>query len=123
MHPGVKPHRLWHWAAIAVVIATIYHNPGGSAELAITAIDRAGSGVGWALTRGGFDGESDYFVDPVIDTPASVTPSDQQTPAPAPPESGQIDLRGTADQLVVEVINLHELVEETLAPAPGEAAP
>ena len=123
MNQGVKPNKLWHWAAIAVVIATVIHNPGGSAEFAITALDQAGSAIGWGLTRGGFDGESDYFVDPDTaqpsNTPAPVVPD--QEPLPQESElsaAGGIDLRGTADQLVVEIIGLHELVEEALAPEP-----
>ena len=123
MNQGVKPNKLWHWAAIAVVIATVIHNPGGSAEFAITALDQAGSAIGWGLARGGFDGESEYFVDPDIaqpsDTPVPVVPD--QEPVPQESESlaaGGIDLRGAADQLVVEIIGLHELVEEALAPEP-----
>ena len=68
MNRGLRPHKLWHWAAIAVVVATVYHNPGGSAEFAITTVDQVGTGLGWALERSGFDGESDYFTDPDLAT-------------------------------------------------------
>ncbi len=113
MNQGVRPNKLWHWAAIALIAATVIHNPAGSAEFAITTLDKTGSAIGWALTRGGFDGESDYFTEP------------QPNPEPSAEGEGQdassgngIKLEGTADRLVVEVIQLHELVEATLEPAP-----
>lgn len=111
MNPqGVRPHRLWHWAAIGVLVATTIHNPGGTAEFAITALDNAGSALGWALDRGGFDGESDYF----IDTTPTTTPPPGTGPAPES-DTNEFGLEGTADQIVVEIVELHELVEATLA--------
>ncbi|MCP4968704.1 MAG: hypothetical protein GY926_26180, partial [bacterium] len=81
----MRPSKLWHWAAIALTVATVIHNPGGSAEFAITTLDKTGSAIGWALTRGGFDGESDYFTEP--------DPSDGGGDASA---GSGIELEGTA---------------------------
>ncbi|MCP4960186.1 MAG: hypothetical protein GY925_13075, partial [Actinomycetia bacterium] len=114
---GVRPNKLWHWAAIALTAATVIHNPGGSAEFAITTLDKTGSAIGWALTRGGFDGESDYFTEP--ETQPTPEPSDGAGDDSA---ADGIELEGTADRVVVEIIQLHELVEATLTPADGEVA-
>lgn len=148
MNHGVKPNKLWHWAAIAVIIATVIHNPGGAAEFSITALDKTGSAIAWGLTRGGFEGESDYFVDPELQQESKTAPTTGPEPEPGPeldplqtpperePESAPLEspptttasteesryhgptealLRARADQAVVEVIRLHELVETVLA--------
>jgi hypothetical protein len=111
MNQGVRPHKLWHWIAIAVITATVIHNPGGSAEFTITALDKAGSAIGWTLDRGGFDGESDYFTDP--------NPAEDPPPEPQPEADG-VELSSTArlslaDWAVVEIVELHEIVEAVFA--------
>ena len=106
MHHGVRPHRLWHWIAIAVITATVIHNPGGSAEFAITALDKTGSAIGWGLSRGGFDGESDYFTEP-----------DDQPPVDDSTDNSELSngkQMSPADRAVVEIIELHEVVEAAL---------
>ncbi|MCP4967274.1 MAG: hypothetical protein GY926_18835 [bacterium] len=119
MSQGVRPNKLWHWAAIALTVATVIHNPGGSAEFAITTLDKTGSAIGWALTRGGFDGESDYFTEPETQPHHDVDPSDGAGDASG---GGGIELEGTADRVVVEIVELHELVEATLTPTGGEVS-
>ncbi len=124
MNQGVRPNKLWHWAAIVTIATTAVHNPGGTAEFAITALDKAGTGIGWALDRGGFDGESDYFTDPNAPEPDSPDVTDPGQPDGQDDEaagSSGVGLEGTADRVVVEIVELHELIEATLAqdPTPG----
>ena len=61
---GVRPNKLWHWGAILVIAATVWKNPGGSAEFAITTLDLAGTVLGGALDGAGYDGDSHYFTPP-----------------------------------------------------------
>ena len=49
---GVRPRKLWHWGAIALMGATVWHNPSGSAEFAVTVLDGAGTIFGGALEPG-----------------------------------------------------------------------
>lgn len=120
---GVRPRKLSHYAGIAVVAAIIWHNPGGSAELAITALDKVGSAVAFGMNSVGMDGESDYFVEK--------QPADSGTPGRevGPPVTIDVEpgptvengfetlgpLNGTADKAVVGIVNLHEVVEAVLA--------
>ncbi len=106
MQQGVRPHKLWHWIAIAVLTATVIHNPAGSAEFAITALDKTGSAIGWSLSRGGFEGESDYFTDPGTEPPAELETDGV--------ELGGADKLSPADRAVVEIIDLHKVVEAAL---------
>ena len=114
---GVRPNRLWHWFAIAVVVATVWHEPGGSAEFAVTVLDKAGSAIGIGLRSAGFEGDSDYFVEQPEATDAS--PSASEGDLLGSEQGAGIDLEGTADQAVVE-IELHELVEAVLADDNGD---
>ena len=110
---GVRPNRLWHWFALAVIAATVWHEPGGSAEFAVTVLDKAGSAIGVGLRSAGFEGDSDYFVEQPEKTETDQSASEEDT---AETEQGAaFDLEGTADQAVVEIVELHELVEAVLA--------
>ena len=109
---GVRPNRLWHWFALAVLVATVWHEPGGSAEFAVTVLDKAGSAIGIGLRSAGFEGDSDYFVEQPETTDADPAVGEEDT---VETEHGAgFDLEGTADQAVVEIVELHELVEAVL---------
>ena len=46
VNDGVRPRRLWHWGAIAVLGATAWANPGGTIEAIVVTLDAIGSTVG-----------------------------------------------------------------------------